>query len=180
MVKTEVTAEDKGDYWAVAFRPKDPDLLERMKAIIPKDYRQWDVNNRQWQIFSDITPLRTEFEKYGVDITIRGHHQDNDHESVEYWRKKYRTMDDTARYLHEEVQRLKDEIDRLEKAVQDVPDAPVPDGWAEELFTAVGKNSARAEAVFKALTKCLHPDTATGDKGLMQQLNNARGNARKK
>ncbi|MCB1258664.1 MAG: hypothetical protein KDB26_16245 [Microthrixaceae bacterium] len=44
--------------------------------------------------------------------------------------------------------------------------------WAEALFTAVG--SDRREAVFRALSKVLHPDTATGDTVLMQTLLEAR------
>lgn len=44
--------------------------------------------------------------------------------------------------------------------------------WAVELFAAVGP--ARAESVFRALTRVLHPDVATGDTVLMQDLNNAR------
>lgn len=47
-----------------------------------------------------------------------------------------------------------------------------PTTWAEQLLTAVGPT--RQEAVFRALTRVLHPDTATGDTALMQQLNNAR------
>lgn len=43
--------------------------------------------------------------------------------------------------------------------------------WAESLLDAVGP--AQAEAVFKALTRVLHPD-AGGDHVLMSQLNEAR------
>ncbi len=44
--------------------------------------------------------------------------------------------------------------------------------WADALLDAVGP--ARYDAVFRALTKVLHPDLATGDKVLMQDLNAAR------
>lgn len=44
--------------------------------------------------------------------------------------------------------------------------------WADTLLTAVGPT--RTEAVFRALTKVLHPDVATGDTVLTQQLNSAR------
>lgn len=44
--------------------------------------------------------------------------------------------------------------------------------WAEELLSAVGPT--RSDAAFKALTRVLHPDVATGDTRLMQQLNSAR------
>jgi len=43
--------------------------------------------------------------------------------------------------------------------------------WAEQLFAAVGPD--RAESVFKALTRVLHPDVG-GDTELMKELNAAR------
>ena len=47
------------------------------------------------------------------------------------------------------------------------------DDWAKALFTRVGPK--RADAVFKALTRILHPDNAdTGDTDLQRQLNDAR------
>lgn len=48
-------------------------------------------------------------------------------------------------------------------------------GWADELFTAVGPS--RAEVVYRALSRVLHPD-AGGDTALMQQLNAARQRCR--
>lgn len=45
-------------------------------------------------------------------------------------------------------------------------------GWADALFVAVG--TSRTEPVYRALTKVLHPDVATGDTDLCQQLNAAR------
>ena len=44
--------------------------------------------------------------------------------------------------------------------------------WAHTLFTAVGP--ARVPAVHRALTKVLHPDTATGCPVLQRELNDAR------
>jgi hypothetical protein len=44
--------------------------------------------------------------------------------------------------------------------------------WAAELFRAVGRN--RIGPVHRALTKVLHPDTATGSAHLQQELNDAR------
>lgn len=52
--------------------------------------------------------------------------------------------------------------------------APCPireDGWAEALFAAVGP--AWADAVFRALTRVLHPDVG-GDADLMRDLLDAR------
>lgn len=48
--------------------------------------------------------------------------------------------------------------------------------WAGRLLDAVGPD--RAEAVFRALTRVLHPDTGSGDTVLMQQLNTARDQRR--
>lgn len=51
------------------------------------------------------------------------------------------------------------------------------DLWAVDLFIAVG--AQRKEAIFKALTRVLHPDNqSTGDTKLMQSLNRARDGAR--
>lgn len=46
------------------------------------------------------------------------------------------------------------------------------DSWATQLFKAVGPR--RAPAVHRALTRVLHPDTATGCPVLQRQLNDAR------
>jgi hypothetical protein len=53
------------------------------------------------------------------------------------------------------------------------------DGWATALFARVGPE--RADAVFKALTRVLHPDNvATGDAALQRELNDARAEMDKK
>lgn len=44
-------------------------------------------------------------------------------------------------------------------------------GWADSLFAAVGPE--RATPVYRALSKVLHPDVATGDTTLQRQLNDA-------
>jgi hypothetical protein len=44
-------------------------------------------------------------------------------------------------------------------------------GWAQHLFRAVGP--ARSTAVYRALSRCLHPDTPTGDTTLQRELNDA-------
>jgi DnaB helicase-like protein len=48
--------------------------------------------------------------------------------------------------------------------------------WADHLFAAVGPG--RAEKIFAALTRILHPDVDGGSTELMQQLNVARDRAR--
>lgn len=53
------------------------------------------------------------------------------------------------------------------------PPAKEPAGdWAEQLLRTVGPD--RIDAVYKALARVLHPDTATGDPLLMRDLNAAR------
>jgi len=56
----------------------------------------------------------------------------------------------------------------------DAPRQQAHDGkdWARALFTAVGP--ARVPAVHRALSKVLHPDTATGCTVLQRELNDAR------
>jgi hypothetical protein len=51
------------------------------------------------------------------------------------------------------------------------PSTPSPT-WAEHLFAAVGP--ARHDAAYRALSKVLHPDVDSGDRVVMQQLNDAR------
>lgn len=46
------------------------------------------------------------------------------------------------------------------------------DTWAHTLFRAVG--ATRTTAVYRVLSKVLHPDTATGDATLQRQLNDAK------
>jgi len=50
---------------------------------------------------------------------------------------------------------------------------PNPDSaqWARLLFNRVGPG--RTAAVYRALSKCLHPDTPTGDTTLQRELNDA-------
>lgn len=52
------------------------------------------------------------------------------------------------------------------------PGGAAIEDWAEQLLRAVGPE--RVDAVFKALTRVLHPDVKTGDETLMKALNNAR------
>jgi hypothetical protein len=53
------------------------------------------------------------------------------------------------------------------------PGASQSGNWAEVLFNRVGPD--RADAVFRSLTRILHPDNpATGDGILQQELNKAR------
>ncbi len=51
------------------------------------------------------------------------------------------------------------------------PQEPSP-SWADALFQAVGPE--RANAVYRALSRVLHPDTEHGDHELMVQLTDAR------
>ncbi len=49
--------------------------------------------------------------------------------------------------------------------------------WASAVFVRVGPE--RATAVYRALSRCLHPDTPSGDKQLQQELNDAHDAATK-
>lgn len=50
------------------------------------------------------------------------------------------------------------------------------EGWASALFVAVGDQ--RTDVVFRALARCLHPDTPMGDTSLMRDLIEARDKAK--
>jgi hypothetical protein len=58
------------------------------------------------------------------------------------------------------------------KASAPPPRTAPAENWADALMQAVG--SARVDPVHRALVRVLHPDVATGDTALMQQLNGAR------
>lgn len=75
-----------------------------------------------------------------------------------------------------EARRRGYEVREPQRAHQATPPPPRPNAsrgtWADQLLAAVGPT--RSDAVFKALTRVLHPDVATGDTVLMQELNRAR------
>lgn len=63
-----------------------------------------------------------------------------------------------------------------DSACRETESEPPPDwaqpSWAETLMDAVGLQ--RRDAVFRALSRVLHPDTETGDNDLMRELLHAR------
>lgn len=67
-------------------------------------------------------------------------------------------------------------LDADGQPLADPPPEPPPDwaqpSWAEGVLTAVGPQ--RRDAVFRALSRVLHPDTETGDGDLMRELITAR------
>ncbi|WP_328387540.1 hypothetical protein [Nocardia sp. NBC_00416] len=175
VVRATVTVTPRGQYWAVAFSEYDDELFTALEAVISREKRQWDRDNREWRIFAGITQLCTELERFGAKVTWTNEHPRQPRETdddVEHWKMQYEAMAAAAHRLEEEVLRLQDVVaDR-------VPPAPGPGDWAEQLFAAVGE--PLVDSVYKALSLCLHPDRPDGDTALMQQLNNARETVRKR
>jgi hypothetical protein len=76
----------------------------------------------------------------------------------------------SAVYFGHEVRDLRKE----QEAPPPPPQEPSP-SWADALFQAVGPE--RSNAVYRALSRVLHPDTEHGDHELMVQLTDARQKA---
>jgi hypothetical protein len=86
------------------------------------------------------------------------------------WHPAVKTWAVDATYAHQLAATLR----RLGHTVVGI-DEPSRDvscqGWAQHLFRAVGPS--RSTAVYRALSRCLHPDTPTGDTTLQRELNAA-------
>ncbi|WP_329414602.1 hypothetical protein OG563_18045 [Nocardia vinacea] len=172
--------------WIIAFSRADLELLDVMKEAVPLPGRRYDGKNQLWQITASarvMADLCTTFEQLGAavakpDALIRRRPDGGDHGSAEDWEKRFRAMEEAARWQHERIQQLEGERDDLaEKLKTATTQSTATNGWAEMLFAAVGP--ALSESVFKALTKCLHPDVSGADRTLQQQLNAARDRMRR-
>lgn len=146
----------------------------------------WDVKNQLWQITASaqvMVDLCSTFEHLGAVVdkpdTLARHRSDyDDRGSAEYWETQFRAMEEAARWQHERIRQLEEDRDYLTKKLKAAStQSTATNGWAEILFAAVGP--ALSESVFKALTKCLHPDVSGADRTLQQQLNAARDKARR-
>ncbi|WP_433758014.1 hypothetical protein [Nocardia sp. CA-135398] len=167
--------------WIIAFSRADHDLLNLMKEAVPQSGRRYDGKNQLWQITANarvMADLCTTFEQLGAavakpDTLTRNRPDDSDHGAAEHWQKRFRAMEEAARWQHERIQQLEDERDDLAKKLKTATSqSTAANSWAEMLFAAVGP--ALSESVFRALTKCLHPDVSGADRTLQQQLNAAR------
>ncbi|WP_280271878.1 hypothetical protein [Nocardia wallacei] len=156
-----------------------------LKSIIPSDRRQWNNDAVEWRIVGDIAELHDEFGRRSVPVTVVGERgqakrEPDERESVDHWRRKFEAMAEAAKRMHEEKLQLQEEheetLRKLKEVAAKASAPPASGSWAEQLFTAVGES--RIDAVFKAMSRCLHPDVKTGDTRLMQQLNDARGRLR--
>ncbi|WP_280300972.1 hypothetical protein [Nocardia neocaledoniensis] len=178
-MRTTVTVTSKGDFWAVAFSERDDTLLGALKSAVPPASRRYEPHSREWHIREDVTELLVTLEQLGARVSRPDEQADGrETESAAHWKRRYDAMDATARQQLGYIQQLEHDIAQLQDRVRQLREqAPHHAGssgtWAEQLFLAVG--GARADAVFKALAKILHPDVGkAGDTVLMQQLNDAR------
>ncbi|MFJ4652671.1 hypothetical protein ACIP5Y_15530 [Nocardia sp. NPDC088792] len=194
LVRVNVTVDGADSEWTIAFSRADHELLDVMKKAVPGSSRRWERADSHWRITADVqvmVDLCTALEQLGAsvakpDILSQRRPDDDGHSSAEYWERKYRSMEEAARWQHGRIQELEDERDGLEERLRVATmQSTVVEGWAEMLLATVGP--ALRESVFKALTKCLHPDVSGEDRTwlkqhrtmLQQQLNAARDKARR-
>lgn len=163
-MRARVTIKGIDGEWIVAFSRADRELLDMMKDSVPQSDRRWDAENQLWQITAGarvMSDLCAAFEQLGAvvakpDALTRRRPKGDDRGSIEYWEKRFRAMEDAARWQHERIRQLEDERNDLaEKLKTATTQSTASETWAEVLFAAVGP--ALRESVFKALTKCLHP-----------------------
>jgi len=140
--------------WTVNF-PYDAKLKDLLKESVYQPDRMWNPGRKIWVVLrnattaADLKDFIEQAEKLGHKVVDR-----RTKESFNFSKGRRKTAPPP-------------------------PPPPPPRGkdtWADTLFRAVGKD--REEAVFKALTKVLHPDVKTGSVELMQQLNVARDKRR--
>jgi len=171
--------------WIVAFSGVDQELLDVMKEVVPKPGRRWNLKDQHWHITASagvMTDLCATFEQLGAavakpDTLTRYRPDDGNRGSAEHWERRFRAMEDAARWQHERIQQLEDERDDLaEKLKAATIQSTATKDWAEILFAAVGPGLSKS--VFRALAKCLHPDVSESDRTLQQQLNDARDKTR--
>ncbi|WP_405487826.1 hypothetical protein [Nocardia sp. NBC_00511] len=177
MTKPMVTITARDGHWGVTFAAYDAELVQALKAIIPHADRRWDRDAYEWVIAKGITKLAKEFERLGATVVRTketpqaapdwGSWGGTTEGSAQYWKQQYDAM--RAAY------QLREQAEAFRRAS---PSAATPGGgWADQLYAAVG--ASRVKLIHRLLADVLHPDKATGDTGLMQELNAARDRHRK-
>lgn len=126
--------------WAVRFR-YNAELVELLKTVIDWRERTWDAVSRCWYV---------------------------DHDAVDYLIDAMRAEGVTVRLIGADGRPITDTGSAGTGTAGDPPPAWAQPSWAETLLTVVGPD--RRDAVFRALSKVLHPDTETGNNELMREL----------
>lgn len=186
-MRVKITVEGGGKEWVLAFSRADRELLDIMKNSIGQADRRWDASGQCWLVTAEaamMVELCAEFEQCGAVVTkpdtlAPDEPSGSGLDSAQHWEAQFKMMDETARILFEQVQFLTAERDDLViKLTAATTETTPPNDWAEVLFAAVGPRLR--EPVFKALTKCLHPDLVGSElTHLQQQLNAARDRKRR-
>jgi len=142
------------DTWQVRFRYQRA-WVELLKDTVPGYDREWDPDRRVWVI---------------ADA------------SVQELAEALAAVGASVQWVNEDPYRTRHRSHRTGGDAGPPPPPPPRGGtdtcpWARVLLDAVGET--RREPVFRALSKVLHPDTATGDAALMRELLEARETRRK-
>jgi hypothetical protein len=157
----------EGDSYRLTFG-YDAQIVKLIKNL-PAQYRTWDREHKDWTIADhQMEFLQALLKTYDYPTSsmgkesrpreyVRSGHNEHSYTNTDY--------DSNARDAYDRAKWGRQQNTRP-------PRSSPSNDWAHSLFRAVGPD--RAEAVYKALSRVLHPDTPTGDHQLMQQLNEAR------
>jgi hypothetical protein len=180
LIRVQEAEEGGKVLWLIRF-PFDEELKDYLKDIVPSRFRSWDPSKKVWVVRAD--PFVEDPVNTFLNFARSQGHKVDDTRTVD-WRAYNKIWDEhdqnrkeeeaKARKAHQDYERLKEEARRAKQRARATPPPPprTSENWAEILLRAVGPS--REDAVFKALTRVLHPDAKTGDEVLMKELNIAR------
>lgn len=185
---TEVKIQAVDGVFAVWF-DYDPEVVALIKTLPPAE-RSWDPADKRWLVDGfQLGPLIAVLKAYGhqpvqlppedPEVTRQRRHRRSAQAEEDARRARQQQEDweaSQARWRENWEQARRDQERRERTRRQSPRGGPASADWADTLLRAVGPD--RHEAVFKALTRVLHPDAATGDEDLMKDLNQARDRLR--
>jgi hypothetical protein len=169
--------------WAVWFR-FDPEVVALLKRVAA-DARSYDDDTKLWFIEPDtldglVKSLRAQghtVEFSGNVYTDGGGHARSKGSYQQRQRRREQAAADREERRRQWEQRRQEQQRGYHHTGHTGQHRQTPPGgqtqnWAEVLLTAVGPE--RADAVFRAVSRIVHPDTENGDAGLMRELIAAR------
>lgn len=158
----------------------DPELVALIKECVPSYSREWDATRKRWTITEPDWAAT-----FARAATRAGHEVDADFDweaaeqaaeqkrEEQRQREAERAKERVRRQREEREERARQNQQRQYRAYTPPPRFAPPADPFVALLRTVGP--ARADAVFKALVRVLHPDRPDyGDRALFEQLDAAR------
>ncbi|MFQ6331596.1 hypothetical protein ACLMAL_36500 (plasmid) [Nocardia sp. CWNU-33] len=184
-MRASVTVEGVDGAWTVTFSDRDNELLDAMKHVVPSADRRYEPAERHWRIGANTRTMAAvceTFEGLGALVTKPGtlntpHPDTRSSDQVEILEQKCRALETAANWMRQQITQLEEERDELADRLRiQTTQSSASGNWADILFDALPPDLR--DSVFKALTRCLHPDVSGADHTLQQELNAARDNWR--